>query len=242
MNDGLRTSRTQLPVTFLVLTLVPAGPALTDGIVVDRVYDPYVQPLEKEIEWRSVFVSDDDTDDLQVHWLGFGKSLSDRWAIELYAIGNKVGGHSLSVDAYEVEAKWQLTEQGEFAFDWGMNFEIERETSDDVWEASASLLVGRDLGRWTAYANVGLLYEWGSGVSDEFETVLRLQTRYRLRESLEPAVELHMGEGTAALGPMLTGLYRLAPGKKLRWDLGLFLGLDNETPDQFVKLNLEYEF
>jgi hypothetical protein len=225
---------------FAIMFAISAARA--DGLVVDRVYDPYVQPLEKEVEWRSVFLSDDDTSDLQRHWLGFGKSLSDRWAIELYAIGSKADGDSLSVDAYEIEAKWQITEQGEFAFDWGMNFELERETSENVWEAAATILVGRDLGRWTTYANLGLVYEWGAGVSDEFETVFHMQARYRLREALEPALELHIGEETTALGPMLTGLYRLSPGKKLRWDFGLYRRLDNKTPDHFVKLNLEYEF
>jgi len=194
------------------------------------------------VEWRSVFQSDDVLGDVQKHSLGVGRSLSDRWAMEFYAIGTKSSGESISVDAYELEAKWQLTEQGEFTFDWGMVFEVERETSDDVWELSASLMSARDFGKWTAIANLGLIYEWGSGVADELETEFHLQARYRLKESLEPAIELHMGQDTVALGPALTGLQRLSPGKKFRWEAGVFWGVDSQSPDQTVKLNFELEF
>jgi hypothetical protein len=216
--------------------------AQADGIVVDRIYDPYVQPLETEIEWRAIFQSDDDLLDVQKHSFGVGRALSDRWALELYAIGSKVSGDSFSIDAFELEAKWQISEQGEFAFDWGMVFEIEREYDDDIWEASATLISSRDFGRWTGTANLSLIYESGSGIDDEFETALNVQTRYRLKESFEPAIELHMGQDTTALGPAMTGLYRLSPGKKLRWEAGVFWGLNDESPDQTVKLNLEFEF
>lgn len=221
--------------------LIPLA-AAADGIVVEHIYDPYVQPLETEIELRSILQSDDILGDVQKHSFGVGRSLSDRWAMEFYAIGSKTDGESISVDAYELEAKWQITEQGEFAFDWGMVFELERETGDDIWELSTALISSRDFGSWTGTANLGLVYEWGSGVEDEFETRFHLQARYRLKEALEPAIELHMGQDTVALGPALTGLRRLSPGKKFRWEAGIFWGLDTESPDQTFKLNFEFEF
>ena len=55
-------------------------------------------------------------------------------------------------------------------------------------------------------------------------------------------LELHVGQDTKALGPALAGLLRLSPGKKLRWEAGIFFGMDDNSPDQTVKLNLEYEF
>jgi len=216
--------------------------ALADGIVVDKIYDPYVQPLETEIEWRAVLESDDELSDAQKHSFGVGRGLSDRWAVEIYAVGVKAGDERVSLSAYELEAKWQLTEQGEFSADWGMVFELERENRAEIWEASATLVSSRDFGRWTTTANLGLIYEWGHGVISEFETSLRAQARYRLKETLEPAIELHLGQDTAALGPALTGLVRLSPGKKLQWEAGVFWGMDNESPDQTIKLNVEFEF
>jgi hypothetical protein len=225
-----------------LFALTCTGPLLADGIVVDRVYDPYVQPLETEIEWRSVWQSDDDLANVQRHAIGFGRSISDRWSAELYVIGTKEPGENFGIDAFEAEFKWQLTEQGEFAFDWGIVFELEREIDDNAWEAGASLVSARDFGRWSAIANVGLIYEWGSGIENEIETELHVQTRYRYKEAFEPAVELHAGQDTTALGPAFTGLYRFSPGKKLRWNAGVFWGLDDDSPDQSFKLNLEYEF
>ncbi len=226
----------------IVGLLLLAGTAAADGVVVSKIYDPYVQPLETELEWRFVSQEDDTNPDVQKHSLGFGRSLSDRWAFELYAIGQRGAGESLSVDAYEVEAKWQLTEQGEYAYDWGVLFELEREIDDNAWEFAASLLAARDFGKITATANLGVIYEWGQGIDNEFETALHAQARYRLKESFEPAIELHMGQDTVAMGPVLTGLLRPGQGRKLRWELGILAGLDDKSPDRIIKANIELEF
>jgi hypothetical protein len=218
-----------------------ASRARADGIVVDRVYDPYVQPLESEIELRSVYQADD-TLDLQKHMLGVGKSLSDDWEAEIYAAWTRGLGDDLALDLFEVEAKRQLTEQGEYAFDWGMVFELERKVDDDIWEAATTLVSARDFGSWSALANFTLVYEGGSGVNDEFETALHLQTRYRYREEFEPGLELHIGQNTSVLGPAFTGTFRLTPGRKLNWEAGMFWALDDESPDRVARLNLEYEF
>ena len=238
---GFKSTR-QLCSGALAVTFLLSHVAIADGIVIDRIYDPYVQPLETEIEWRTVIQSDDELGDAQKHALGIGRGLSDQWAVEFYAIGIKTEGDSFSVSAYEIEAKWQITEQGEFGADWGMVFEFERENEAEIWEMSANLITSRDFGRWTGTANLGLIYEWGDGVISEFETALRAQARYRLKEAFEPAIELHMGQDTVALGPALTGLSRLSPGKKLRWEAGIFWGLNDQSPDQTVKLNVEFEF
>lgn len=213
-----------------------------DGTVVDRIYDPYVQPLETELEYRAIIESDDVQGDRQKHSFGFGRSLSDRWATEFYAIGTNDRDSNFSIDTYELEVKWQLTEQGEFAFDWGMVFELEREIDENAWELSTKLISSRDFGKWTGVANLGVIYEWGRGIENEFETELRMQARYRLKEALEPAIELHMGQDTVALGPALTGLFRLSPGKKLRWEVGVFFGADSVSPEQTFRANLEFEF
>lgn len=96
-------------VTAIMTVLVIARPAVADGIVVGKIYDPYVQPLETELEWRMVDLRDDQLPDVIQHSLGFGRSISDRWSYELYAIGNKAAEDSLSLNTYELEFKWQLT-------------------------------------------------------------------------------------------------------------------------------------
>jgi len=230
-----------IPVAAGLVLLAPA-PGVADGIVVDRVYDPYVQQLETELEWRSILQYDENTPDLEKHLLGIGRSLSARWAAELYAIATREREDNLDLDVFELEFKWQLSEQGQYAIDWGAVFEIEHQFDEDKWEASASILAAHDFGRWTGLANLGLVYEWGPEVDNEAEVELRAQARYRLRETFEPAVELHMGQDTSVIGPALTGLYRISPGKSLRWEAGMFFAVDETSPDRVVKLNVEYEF
>jgi len=225
----------------IAIGVFAATGARADGIVVDRVYDPYVQPLESEFEWRSVHQSHD-VKDLQKHMLGIGRSFSDRWEAEVYAAWTQGNGDDLRLDLFEVEAKWQLTEQGEYAFDWGAVFGIERKVDSDITAATATLISAKDFGRWTAVGNLTLAYEEGTGVTDEFETALHLQARYRFREQFEPGIELHAGQNTSVLGPAFTGIVRFSPGRKLRWEAGLFWALDDESPARVARLNLEYEF
>jgi hypothetical protein len=216
--------------------------ALADGLIVDKVYDPYVQPLEKEIELRSLAQYDNVLLDVQRHSLGFGGAIGERWFAELYAVAVKTQGESLHIDTYEIELKRQLTEQGEFAFDWGLLFELEHEADVNVSEFTTSLLVAREIGKWTATANFDLIYEWGEPVKNEFETALHTQVRRRWKESFEPGLEIHVGQDTLAVGPVVAGVGRLGGGSKLRWELGYFAGIDEITPDHTVRLSLEYEF
>jgi hypothetical protein len=216
-----------------------------DGLAVDKVYHPYVQPLERELELRSLYLndSDDDIDGGQVHRLGLGKSFTDRIFAEFYLIGTKDSqGSSFSLEAYEAEIKWQLTEQGEYFADWGLLFELENERDDDVWEYSTAILVEKEFGRWVGTVNVSAIYEWGDDVSNEWETQLASQLRYRYSRYFEPAVELYSGDSDKGIGPVALGDLRFNNGQKLHWEAGVIIGLDSDSPDQTLRALLEYEF
>lgn len=224
---------------------LPLSPARADGVVIDRVYDPYVQPLEKEIEWRALNLNDgdrDELDDVQLHKLGLGRSFSERWFGEVYLIGERDENQSLDLEAVELEAKRQLTEQGEYAADWGLLFELEHEREDDQWEAAATLISAREWGNWTGTANLSAVYEWGSSLDNELESELRLQARYRLSPTFEPMVELYAGQDTLGIGPVMRGAQKFQQGRKLFWELGLIQGVTDKSPDQTLRLLVEYEF
>ncbi|WP_346837674.1 hypothetical protein [Microbulbifer sp. SAOS-129_SWC] len=219
--------------------------ARADGVVVDRVYDPYVQPLEKEIEWRAVGQGDSDDDaldNLQLQRLGIGRSFSDRWAGEIYLFGQNTEDQNFDFEGSELEAKWQLTEQGEYAADWGMLFELEYERNRQQWEAATTLISAREWGRWTGTANFAVLYEWSDDYVNEWETQLRLQARYRLSPKFEPMLELYAGQGTLGLGPVMRGTKKFRAARQLIWEAGVILGITEESPDQTLRLSLEYEF
>jgi hypothetical protein len=237
------------PVIFLRLlagAAVVALPinALADGTVIDKVYHPYVQPLETEIELRSIIQNDDDEvlDGVETHRLGLGRSWSDRWFTEIYLIGAKTNEDSFALKAYELEAKWQLTEQGEFWADWGLLFELEVGHDDDIWEYGTTVLVEKEWGNWVTTVNTGLVYEWGDDIENEWETLVSIQSRYRLGRAFEPALEFYGGQDTKGLGPVFLGDVRFSGKRKLRWEAGVIFGLDSDTADQTFRAMLEYEF
>jgi len=217
------------------------GAACADGDVIDRVYDPYVRQLERELEYGALHQRDvgDKPAGLQWQRFSYGQAFSERWSGEVYAISHPGGN---GIDAIELEAKHQLTEQGEHDIDWGVLMELERCFYCNSWEASTLLLAERDWSRWVAVANLALVYEWGRAIKSEFESRLAVQLRYRLSPLFEPALELYSGESTRALGPALIGNVRLGQRRSLRWNAALLFGLDGATADTSAKLNVEYEF
>lgn len=221
---------------LLALAWLPATVVHADDLAVDKVYHPYVQKLEKEVEWRMVAAEGD-----YLHRLGIGRSLSDRLFVEGYILAEQEG-EDFQLDGYELESRLQLTEQGQYAVDWGMLFELEKKHELEQWEAATAVLMEKQWGRWVGTANLALEYEWGEHIKDEFETAVALQGRYRLSPEFEPAVEFYGGENTRAIGPVAMGDVRFAAGKRLHWESGVLFGFSKKTPDAILRLSAEYEF
>ena len=229
---------------LVVFAALPAA-AVADGSVVDKVYHPYVEQLEWELEWRAVQEQNPPASAAQrqaTHRVGLGRAVSEFVFAEAYLVGREGSDSGFTIDAWELEALWQLSEQGEFLLDYGLLFELEKYRHEEIWEYSTTLLLERELGRFSATANLGVIYEWGDDIEDEFETAAALQARYRHSPLLEPALELYLGEDTRALGPMLLGMARLGSRQALRWEAGVVWGLDATTADYTLRAVLEYEF
>ncbi len=240
-----RESRRFHTAVLFVSVAVLSAFVQADGTAIDKVYHPYVEPLEWELEWRMVHEDEQPITGesrRQLHRLGFGRAVSEFVFAELYLIAEQSSDTELTLEAYEFEVLWQVSEQGEYFVDYGLLFELEKEDDQDLWEYSTVLLLEKEFGRYSATANLGLTYEWGDDISDELETTLALQTRYRYSPGFEPALELYMGQDTLGLGPVFLGAQRLGIMKALRWQLGIIFGLDNDTPDYTLRAVLEYEF
>jgi hypothetical protein len=241
----MQPARYQIPVYWLAgLLFLQSGESAADGTIIDRVYHPYVQPLEREFELRSSIEHDspDDAGDLGIYRLSYGQSLNDSWFAEAYLIGRQTQNSALRLQGFELEALWQITEQGEYWADWGALFEVEKKRSSNAMEVSTALLVEKEWGRWQGTANLYAIYEFGDDLDNEFETALAAQLRYRYRQFLEPALELYKGQDTLGLGPVLTGTVRLGGRHKLYWEAGDIFGLDSDTANQTFRLLFEYEF
>ncbi|GAB2191414.1 hypothetical protein [Sessilibacter sp. MAH2] len=232
------------PIKFSSLLLLLSSSAAFAGTTsVDRVYDPYVQPLEREIEFRNVLEHDPFAgNDVWKTRFGYGQSLSERLFLEFYVVGEKEQGEAIEEDSYEIELKWQLTEQGEYSSDWGLLFEFEDELGQDVLEAAVTLIGLKEYNRFIFTGNLSAIIEWGGDINDEFETAFAGQSRYRLSQSFEPGLELYQSETTSAFGPVFSGVVKLGGRKRLTWETGILFPLDDETANQTYKINFDFEF
>ncbi len=243
---GAYTRGVQL--TFVLTWTLIAASVQADNLLyhngVGRVYDPYVQPLERELELRTYYQTDDDSleSDILRQRVGFGAAINERVFAELYLTGLKLPGSAMLLESYELESKIQLTEQGEYAADWGLLLELERERSESIAEFATTLLMSRQWGNWVGTLNLGVEYEFGSNIRNEFDTFMSAQWRLRYRESLEPGLEFYADEFTRGIGPVLTGLVRGAENQKWHWEAGLVYPLNHITPDYTYRVLLEYEF
>lgn len=211
---------------------------------VEKIYNPYVQQLENELEYEFVFQDDERSEfaNQQTHRISYGQAISDRWLLEASVIGVNNPSDNFDITAYEFEAKYQLSEQGEFNNDWAVLFEVERETDNDIWEVGTTLIVLHNWKKWTGTANITVAYETGPTIDDEFETEFAGQLKYRYKSSLEPGIEFFKSESTNAFGPSLTGQVRLGGGKNFFLSTAALFSFDSSKPDNVFRLNIEYEF
>jgi len=224
--------------------LVCASVVHADGLVIDKIYHPYVQPLEQELEWRASLQDrqSNQPDDLGLYRFAYGRAFGEHWFGEVYLVGTSSDERGFELSGYELEAMRQLTEQGEFWADWAVLFELEKQNGLDLWEFSSGILAEKEWGKWSGTANFFVSQEWGDDIDDELETALGLQARYRYSRSLEPAIELYKGDKSFGIGPVLMGQVNLQGKRKIAWETGAIFGLDSGSPDLTWRLLLEFEF
>ena len=68
-----------------VMLLISSSAAIADGMVVDKVYHPYVLPNEREFEWR-LMSRQTDSNTLIGQRIAYGQSLSETVMVEGYLV------------------------------------------------------------------------------------------------------------------------------------------------------------
>ncbi|MFC6440242.1 hypothetical protein [Bowmanella sp. JS7-9] len=224
-----------------LLTLMYSSLSMADGIVVDKVYHPYILPNERKLEWR--FMSrQSDNGNLLGQRLAYGQALGENLIMEGYLAFERDTSDDFGLAAYEVEVRWQLSEQGKNWADWGVLFEVEKQHQTEVWEANVGLLMEKEFYRSSLTVNLFTVYEFGSQIRDEFETELRAQYRYRLHPAFQPAIELYTGEDFIGIGPGLMGVHRYEGQKQLKYEIAFISGINGDTKDHTLRFALEWEF
>jgi hypothetical protein len=227
-------------LTAFCMLLIPTQ-ANADGIVVDKVYHPYVLPLEREFEWRLVS-HQTDNGNLLAQRIGGGGAINDTMAVEGYFVGERDDNGDFGLESYEVELRWQLIEQGKLWADWGALFELEKMHNEDIYEATTGFLIEKEFGKTSLTMNAFLVYEWGKDIQNEWETQFRVQYRYRYLSAFQPSIELYAGEDFIGIGPGFIGLYRFEGQKQLKWEAGFISEISQAEKNHSFRLALEFEF
>ena len=228
--------------SVLFSVLVFSNIALADGIVVDKVYHPYVLPNEREVEWRMLAQRENGVSNDLAQRFAYGQSVADNLMLEFYVIGERDSNDNFTLSAYEIEARWMMTEQGQYWADWGMVVEVEKSHQVDNWEVTSGLIMEKEFGRTSLTLNAFLIYEWGETLEREMETEFRLQYRFRHLEQLQPAIEVYSGDNYLGIGPAFMGVQRYSGQKKLKWEAAFITGVTTESQGHILRLAIEYEF
>lgn len=217
--------------------------ALADGVVVDKVYHPYVTADEKALEWRFLSSETPDSNRLAQR-IGYGFSLSEAMTLETYIVAERDVQDDFTLQALEAELKWMFTEQGQYWADWGFLFEVEAAERNNArnYEVTTGLLFEKEIERNSLTMNLFIVQEWGESIPTEIEAEFRLQYRYRYKASIQPAIELYTGERFVGIGPAIIGLHRFDGRKQLKWELGFISEIAHQGKDHSVRMALEFEF
>ncbi|XPF93971.1 hypothetical protein ACM9HF_18460 [Colwellia sp. RE-S-Sl-9] len=233
---------TLLALMFTLMMATFTSPiVLADGMVVDKIYHPYVVANEQSIEWR-LMSSQTSADNVLAQRIGYGLSLLEDLAVEYFIIGERDETGNFELQATEIEARWMLTEQGQFWADWGVLFELEKQRSLNIYEATMGLIFEKELNKNSLTLNLFAIKEWGKDIQDEWELEFRAQYRYRYLPELQPSLEIYTGENFVGLGPGFMGVHRFEGQKQLKWEAGFISEVSHKGKNHTLRFAIEYEF
>lgn len=218
-----------------------------------KVYSPYVDLGEIEFEIRSGYKvdADEEVSDTEKHKFAVGYGVTDRWFTEIYAIVEKDGAKGSEYDLSDVEweNRFQLTEQGQYFVDVGLYaaYEVGLHGGSHN-KVETQLLLAKDMGNVTNYANIELNRQVGENSNDKTNLELKWSSRYRLNKMFTPGFEVYselgaFGDATGfeeqehQIGPALYG--KLPHG--IAYEAGYLFGASQAAPDGEAKVILEYE-
>lgn len=210
-----------------------------------KIYSPRVEYGETELELRTEVTNNtqnkSDENKTQTK-LEIGRGFTPHWMSELVAEFEQTNG-STKASSLEWENIFQLTEPGEYPIDLGIILETEKALiSGEPNEVVAGLLLEKELNNFTATANINVEKQFGDNHATDIAKVFNGRLLWRYQSTLQPALETFLEKEKKQAGPMIYGVLNLANHKKLKYNAGVLLGLNNDSPDQVWRVNLEYEF
>ena len=180
------------------------------------------------------------------------------WTIGLEAETEALPGGNLLYDATSLENYFQFTPQGKYWADLGFFAEVSRPRSGG---SAASMTFGplvekegpEIFGTGTLHRlNVLFEKEIGHNAGPATGLFVGWQSRLRVTPLFEPGFEYYAAVDDIAnpgklaaqqhrIGPVVAGLYSLAPYGKIKYELGYLFGVTSAAESGAVRWRLEYE-
>ena len=217
-----------------------------------KVYAPYSEKGEVEIEYRSGYDIDanSDKDGAWKQKFAIGYGISNYWFTEIYAEFKKSGKKDAEFDfnSIEWENRFLLTEPGKYWLDFGLLTELKYNVSGGADKGELKFLFAKDVNKFTHLANVILEREFGEEAGNETEVGFAWSGRYRYKPYFEPAIEIHSNFGSLSDGSSFDEeTHQFGPvayGKlgNFKYDAGVLFGISDNAPDATLKAIIEYEW
>jgi hypothetical protein len=197
---------------------------------------------ETELELYTHVNNDSDAaiDGSEEYVFEVARGIAPELFLEAKFISERAAESSLTTDAFAIEAIYQLTEQGEYSWDFGLLGEVVYSRIDsEVSEVELGGILATDLSP-VLRLTTNIIAEYESA-EEKFEGGASAMLKWRLQPALEPAVEVYSDEYTSVLGPVVSGTLK-SSHNKFGYELGVLFGVTDESPDSTLKAKIEYEF
>lgn len=240
-----------LPLIFFGLSSY-SDPAHADH----KVYSPYVEEGELELELRTHQTRDSDPNknNQETTKLEFGYGVNSKWFTTLVAEYEKSTTESRHHSATAWENRIQLTEAGQYWVDVGLYLEYEHPSDPESADAlEAKLLLEKTVDHFVHTANLVLAREIGSHSSSATQFEYAWRSQYLYKPQINPGFEVYgiMGEVGHVLpaaqqdhriGPVIYGTFKDNHQHKWRYELGYLVGISDAAPSGTIKAMAELEF
>jgi len=243
-------------VGFFVATLAIVMAVVTSPAdASDKIYSPYVEYGEFELEYRGHVTNDDRAakDNNEGHKVEIGYGFTEFWSAAIIGEWEKEPGVSREFVATSWENIFQLTDQGQYWLDVGLYLEYQlADESNAADKVEAKLLLERPGTLFTNTVNIILEREVGSNSSNATELEIFWRTKYRWKKALEPAIEIYSKIGEIgnsgsfntqnhSLGPVMMGVLPVGNGSKFKYEFGYLFGISDGAADGKWKWVVEWE-
>jgi hypothetical protein len=187
--------------------------------------------------------------------IAFEYSPTTYWVTELYDAFARSGGTGTKFDAIEWENRFQLTEPGQYAVQWGSVIEVEKpHQAGSGWNLTLGpLMQGEFADRFQWNFNPLMSRNLGGPTGAATQLGYQAQLKYRYRPSIEFGAQglgdlgpwghwSPLQEQTHRAGPAIFGKVSLGGRRVVYYNAAWLFGMVQAAPSDTVRVQIELEF